>query len=60
MVVFAVLAFSWIPAGLILIFGDTELHPMFRTPLPVMAFGVVSVVRLWPLLALAVVPDTET
>ena len=38
MIVCGALAFGWIPAGLILIFADVELRPVFRT-----------LWQLWPL-----------
>ena len=38
----AVFAFAWIPAGLVLIFGDAELRPVFRV--------------LWQLWPLALIP----
>lgn len=38
LMVFGAFAFAWIPPALILIFGDAELRPVFRTLL-----------QLWPL-----------
>ncbi|MDB6068560.1 MAG: hypothetical protein JWR26_4768 [Pedosphaera sp.] len=52
MVGFVVLAFSWIPAGLILIFEDKDLRPVIYIlwqlgPLVIIALCCYGVCRLW-------------